>query len=244
MNNIIVGIIIGLFITDLLYKNLYERKQKSNIHIENINKAENDFKTTQKQITKTETHISLEPINQNAQEDDLEQEKIKPLTRRVKTLDEEDEFEGDLPEELPIDNIKIVYCKYSHEKYYETLSSYITTNYTSVKVIGEPYPIPRDKEVTVNILMASQVISILLILGFDYIKPLLPFIPEKVFAFIGTSRILFAISCYLFHTYFINKIRANGAFEVYGNNKIIWSKLSQNKLPSYNDIIHLITIIN
>lgn len=242
MRRIIVGTIFVLFVVDLIYRNFYEKKSKPHSQTNIISQSNNEVKEQPFKETKQKDYsIESEATELSKEEEEEEESKSEPIRhRKIKTREEEDEFEGELPEDLPIDKIKIIYCKSSHEKYYETLSSSITGNYTSIKVTGEHYPIPKEKQLTVNILMVSQVILTLFIFGSDYVKPYLPFIPEFAFSILSTSRILFAASCYLFHTYFIQRAKATGAFEVYANNKIIWSKLNRHVLPTYDDIIEFL----
>ena len=67
------------------------------------------------------------------------------------------------------------------------------------------------------------------------------FIPESFFDWIEANKLMFGMGCFLVGNMLNNKINNAGAFEIYCNEKLIWSAINNNKrVPNIETIILMV----
>ena len=81
---------------------------------------------------------------------------------------------------------------------------------------------------------------IVLVVGGDHVKPYLTFIPERVFRFINEKKWMLGIFSFFIGGQISSSIGSTGAFEVFCNESLIWSKLQRNALPTVEQLADLI----
>jgi selT/selW/selH-like putative selenoprotein len=81
---------------------------------------------------------------------------------------------------------------------------------------------------------------IVLIVGGENVKPYLTFIPDNVFTFIKEKKWMLGIFSFFVGGQLSSAVGSTGAFEVYCNDALIWSKLQRNALPSIEQLANLI----
>ena len=83
---------------------------------------------------------------------------------------------------------------------------------------------------------------ILLALCGKYIKPyVMVYIPERYVDLIEENKIVFGIGAFMGGNILMNYITNTGAFEIYCNEKLIWSAIENDlRVPNLDSIINLI----
>lgn len=81
---------------------------------------------------------------------------------------------------------------------------------------------------------------IVLVVGGENLKPYLNFIPDNVFEFVKEKKWMLGIFSFFIGSQLSTAVGSTGAFEVYCNEALIWSKLQRNAIPSLEQIANLI----
>lgn len=101
--------------------------------------------------------------------------------------------------------------------------------------VGEHYPTPFSR-----ILLSNVLLFVALISGTaSMLCGLLSFLPVSIHQFVVQNRSSFlmcALGCFMAS----NAVLKSGALEVYVNDKLVFSKLKENRPPSFEELIELI----
>ena len=173
-------------------------------------------------------------LKKNDTEEEIEEEtekKEKKSKKKHQIEEDEDEDEGDERQRL-----SIVYDKKSYNKYCENLKNQIMGNFTSIDIDEKEYPLPQFKSFFSKFTFVSQMGINLFIFSGSKIKDKLTMIPSNVFDFVEKNKWIIMIGNFLGHQCLNKFLSTTGAFEVYYNNRLIFSKLSTNRLPSEADL--------
>ena len=203
----------------------YENPLKD-VEIDTSLDEDDDFSDNKKSKKKNKKKEEKE----NEEEREKEKEIKKNKKKKNKDLNEEEDEE---------DNrqiITIIYDKKSFGKYYETLKNEIMGNFTNFDVEEKEYPLPSNKKFLSKITFFTQMGISLLVFGGQKIKDKIPVIPSSFFDSIEKNKWFVIISNFVFHQWLNKNLSTTGAFEIYFKDKIIFSKLSTNKLPKEKDI--------
>ena len=109
-------------------------------------------------------------------------------------------------------------------------------NFTNFDVEEKEYPLPSNKKFFSKITFFTQMGISLLIFSGQKLKEKLTMIPGSIFDAIEKNKWFVVISNFLFHQWLNKNLSTTGAFEIYFKDKLIFSKLSSNKLPKERDI--------
>jgi len=205
-------------------ENKYENPLKD-VEIDTSLDEDDDFAEPQKQKKKRNKKEVKE------KEEETEKEKEKEKKKKKKKI--KDDYDED-DEEKQV--ITIIYDKRQYSKYYENLKNEIMGNFTSIDVLEKEYPLPPNKKFLSKFTFFSQIGVYLLIWSGQSLKNKLTMIPPSVFDSIEKNKYFIMIGNIFLHQWLSRNLSTTGAFEVYLNDKIIFSKLSSNKLPSERDI--------
>ena len=217
----------------MLTKKNPEKKEKENkyenplkdVDIDTSLDEDDDFTDNKKPNKKNKTKEEKE----NEEEKEKEKKDKKKKKKKNKEDDDEDEEENKQV-------LTIIYDKRSFAKYYETLKNEIMGNFTNFDVEEKEYPLPPNKKFFSKITFFTQMgISILIFSG-QKLKEKLTMIPGSIFDAIEKNKWFVVISNFLFHQWLNKNLSTTGAFEIYFKDKLIFSKLSSNKLPKERDI--------
>ena len=139
--------------------------------------------------------------------------------------------------------LKIQYCKSCG--FINTLNSfsdYFKENLPNIKVIPEDYPLKNLRKFLYYLAIATEVIATIFLCLIDYISPYLDKkFPTQFIDYCKQKR-LFKIAFVLLFGNMINGyIKSTGAFEVFCDNKLIWSTIEKNgQFPTVTEITNLI----
>ena len=217
----------------MLTKKNPEKKEKENkyenplkdVDIDTSLDEDDDFIDNKKPNKKNKTKEEKE------NEEEKEKEKKEKKKKKKKNKEEDDEDEEENKQVLTI-----IYDKRSFAKYYETLKNEIMGNFTNFDVEEKEYPLPPNKKFFSKITFFTQMGISLLIFSGQKLKEKLTMIPGSIFDEIEKNKWFVVISNFLFHQWLNKNLSTTGAFEIYFKDKLIFSKLSSNKLPKERDI--------
>ena len=217
----------------MLTKKNPEKKEKENkyenplkdVDIDTSLDEDDDFTDNKKPNKKNKTKEEKE------NEEEKEKEKKDKKKKKKKNKEEDDEDEEENKQVLTI-----IYDKRSFAKYYETLKNEIMGNFTNFDVEEKEYPLPPNKKFFSKITFFTQMGISLLIFSGQKLKEKLTMIPGSIFDAIEKNKWFVVISNFLFHQWLNKNLSTTGAFEIYFKDKLIFSKLSSNKLPKERDI--------
>ena len=217
----------------MLTKKNPEKKEKENkyenplkdVDIDTSLDEDDDFTDNKKPNKKNKTKEEKE----NEEEKEKEKKDKKKKKKKNKGDDDEDEEENKQV-------LTIIYDKRSFAKYYETLKNEIMGNFTNFDVEEKEYPLPPNKKFFSKITFFTQMGISLLIFSGQKLKEKLTMIPGSIFDAIEKNKWFVVISNFLFHQWLNKNLSTTGAFEIYFKDKLIFSKLSSNKLPKERDI--------
>ena len=170
------------------------------------------------------------------EDDESEKEKEKEKKKEKKHKKKKVKYEDEEYDDEAKDVLTIVYDKKSFQKYYENLKNQIMGNFTSLNVEDKEYPIPQNKKFFSKFTFFSQMGISLFIFGGQKMKDKLTMIPPGVFDIVDKNKWVIMIANFLGHQWLNKFLSTTGAFEVYYKNRLIYSKLASNRLPSEADI--------
>ena len=81
---------------------------------------------------------------------------------------------------------------------------------------------------------------IVLIVGGEHVKPYLTFIPDSVFTFVKEKKWMLGIFSFFVGNQLSSSVGSTGAFEIYCNEALIWSRLQKNSIPTLEQLAGLI----
>lgn len=169
--------------------------------------------------------------NDTEEEDEIEKEKKKEKKHKKKKKPKDDDEEYDNE-----DVLTIVYDKKSFKKHFETLKDQLMGNFTSLNIEDKEYPLPSNKKFFSKFTFFTQMGISLFIFGGQKFKDKLTMIPSNVFDIVDKNKWVIMIGNFLGHQWLNKYLSTTGAFEVYYQNRIVFSKLASNRLPSEIDI--------
>ena len=115
-------------------------------------------------------------------------------------------------------------------------------NYSNISVIPSDYPLSNTRKILYYLVTFFQFGMIIIVLGGNYIKPyLIGIIPENYIKLIEDNKLVVGMGAFLVGNILNNNITNAGAFEIYCNEKLIWSAINNDKkVPNIETIINMI----
>ena len=83
----------------------------------------------------------------------------------------------------------------------------------------------------------------MLLFGGSKFKDKIKFIPSLFFENVEKNKWIFVIGNFLFHQWLNNFLSTTGAFEIYYNGNIVYSKLSKRILLKVKDVINSLSLM-
>ena len=176
---------------------------------------------------------------------------LKEPEEKILKLEDKDDFE----EELKVVNnfkkkksnkkinLRIEFCQsWSHRGYFNQVKQHLESNFTNINVQPSDYPLSSQRKILLYIVTFIQFGGIALAFAGQSLKPYVKgFIPESFFDWIEANKLMFGMGCFLVGNMLNNNINNAGAFEIYCNEKLIWSAINNNKrVPNIETIILMV----
>ena len=140
-------------------------------------------------------------------------------------------------------NLRIEFCQsWSHRGYFNQVKDYLEKTFSNISVTPDDYPLSTTRQYLYYTVIFVQMSLILLAICGKYIKPyVMVYIPERYVDLIEENKIVFGIGAFMGGNILMNYITNTGAFEIYCNEKLIWSAIENDlRVPNLDSIINLI----
>ncbi|KAM0847192.1 hypothetical protein ACQ4PT_055182 [Festuca glaucescens] len=121
-----------------------------------------------------------------------------------------------------------------------TMKSMLDTSFPGIHVVLENYPPPFPKRALSKIVPAIQVGAIGTLMAGDQIFPRFGMVPPPWYYSLRANRFGTMASIWLFGNFAQSLLQSSGAFEVYCNGQLVFSKLSEQRFPSEFELRELI----
>ena len=216
-------------------ENKYENPLKDVDIDTSLDEDDDDFSDTKKKKPKKSKVNETEEDEEEKEKEKIKEKKSKKKKKK-KSEDDEEEEERNV--------ITIIYDKKSYQKYYDNLKNQILGNFTNFDVEEKEYPLPPNKKFFSKITFFTQIGVSLFILSGQKLKDKLAMIPASVFDVVEKNKWAAMIGNFFLHQWLNRYMSTTGAFEVYFKDRIIFSKLSSNRLPSEIDIHKIVKKYN
>ena len=142
-----------------------------------------------------------------------------------------------------ITQIKIQLCQsWSFVGYFREVKYQLESSYHDIEVIPENYPLKNPRKLIYNIMIGIEVLVIVIILLIDFIKPKIEkYIPDDVIDLFSENKLAKIAMVFMARQYIGQIISNAGAFEVFCEDKLLWSTVDHNGVkPSLSTIIKMI----
>lgn len=160
--------------------------------------------------------------------------------------DEDIEIENNQKKRKNIKNVidlRIEFCQsWSHRGYFNQVKEHLEATFSNILVTPSDYPLSKTRKILNILVTFFQFGLIIIAFGGDYVKPyLIGIIPEKYLNLIGENKLIVGAGAFLVGNILNNNITNAGAFEIYCNEKMIWSAINnEKKVPNIETIINMI----
>ncbi|XP_047059039.1 selT-like protein [Lolium rigidum] len=121
-----------------------------------------------------------------------------------------------------------------------TMKSMLDTSFPGIHVVLENYPPPFPKRALGKIVPVIQVGAIGTLMAGDQIFPRFGMVPPPWYYSLRANRFGTMASIWLFGNFAQSLLQSSGAFEVYCNGQLVFSKLSEQRFPSEFELRELI----
>lgn len=208
-----------------------------------------DDDTDSSNTNNIENEISDTTENQEQEQKQTNKQKNKKKNKKIydenynnkinKNNNKMTEFENE-----EIKKLVIKHCS-QYQVYSDTLKKDFMGNYTNIEYEATEYPVTSGKQLLGRICYFLQFLMGILIMTLKNYKNYLTFIPDSVFEFIESKKIMIGMFGYFIFNLISNRLTQTGAFEVSmvdsnGIDQLIFSKLKNEHLPSLIDISGLL----
>ena len=142
-----------------------------------------------------------------------------------------------------ITEIKIQLCQsWSFVGYFQEVKRQLELRYKDVQVIAEQYPLKNPRKMIYNIMISIEFIIISIILISDFIKPKIEnYISQDLLNLINENKLAKIAMVFMMGKYIGQIIYNAGAFEVFCDNKLLWSTIEHNGIrPNLSTIVRLV----
>ena len=176
---------------------------------------------------KMKAKIDNEEVDINYEENDNESQKIHKKRKKLKQN---------------ID-LRIEFCQsWSHRGYFNQVKEYLEKNYSNISVIPSDYPLSQTRKILYYLVTFFQFSIILAAFSGSYIKPyLIGIVPESYLDWIEGNKMIVGMGGFLIGNMLNNNITNSGAFEIYCNERLIWSAINnQKRVPNLETIISMV----
>ena len=195
------------------------------------------------------------PIQKKINEEQPNNESIEKIKEKENIIKEEDSGDFEENEELKVIdnfnkkkknkniNLRIEFCQsWSHRGYFNQVKQYLESNYTNIVVEPSDYPLSSQRKILLYLVTFVQFGGVALAFAGKNIKPYTKgLIPDEFFDWIEGNKFMFGMACFLTGNMLNNYINNAGAFEIYCNEKLIWSAINNNKkVPNLERIILMV----
>ena len=140
-------------------------------------------------------------------------------------------------------NLRIEFCQsWSHRGYFNQVKEHLEKNYSNIFVIPSDFPLSATRQFLYYLVTFIQISLVLSAFCIQYIKPyFVGIIPNNYIDWIEGNKMIIGMGGFLIGNMLNNNITNTGAFEIYINERLVWSAVNNDKrVPNIETIIHMI----
>lgn len=121
-----------------------------------------------------------------------------------------------------------------------TVKNMLESVFPGINVVLANYPPPLPKRVLSKIIPVVQTGIVVSIVAGDQIFPRLGFVPPPWYYSLRANKFRSIASTWLFANFIQSFLQSSGAFEVYCNGELVFSKLKENRFPGEIELKDLV----
>ncbi|KAK7286915.1 hypothetical protein RJT34_22272 [Clitoria ternatea] len=121
-----------------------------------------------------------------------------------------------------------------------TVKNMLESEFPGINVVLANYPPPLPKRVLSKVIPLVQTGFIVAIVAGDQIFPRLGVTPPSWYYSLRTNKFRSIASAWLFANFLQSFLQSSGAFEVYCNGELVFSKLKENRFPGEIELRELV----
>ena len=202
--------------------------------------------------SKTTSSESKSILENNQEKEEKKQININDISNKKKEKTKEkynneeniDEFETNQHKRKNKNiDLRIEFCQsWSHRGYFNQVKEYLEKNYSNISVIPSDYPLSQTRQILYYLVTFFQFSIIIAAFSGSYIKPyLIGLVPENYLDWIEGNKMVVGMGGFLIGNMLNNNITNSGAFEIYCNERLIWSAINnQKRVPNLEAIINMV----
>ena len=138
--------------------------------------------------------------------------------------------------------INIQMCSsWSYQNYFRNFKQSFERNFKNVVVNGFDYPLTGTRFYIYVISLILFGLIVLNVIFSNFLKPVLKFFfNEDHIKIINESKLQIILISYFFLSMILNNVGGTGAFEIFYENQLIFSKLNSGNFPEINQLIKIL----
>ena len=140
-------------------------------------------------------------------------------------------------------NLRIEFCQSgSHRGYFNQVKEHLEKTYSNIIVIPSDYPLSTIRKILYYIVTFFQFGLIIVVFCTKFLKEQLDgLVPGIIFDWIEEKKVMVGMGAFFIGNMLNNNITNSGAFEIYCNEKLIWSAINNEKrVPNLETIINMV----
>ena len=109
-------------------------------------------------------------------------------------------------------------------------------NYPDLQIEGDEYPAHPTKKAIASVLQYAQYALMIVIFAGDWIFMKLSVVPPALYYRMKENKVIAFFAVLILGNNLINMLLQTGAFEIYFDGKVIFSKLQMERMPTIKEI--------
>ena len=142
-----------------------------------------------------------------------------------------------------ITQIKIQFCQsWSFVGYFKEVKHQLEARYQDIEVIPEDYPLKNPRKAIYYSMIGIEILLISIILLSDFIKPKIEkYVPPDIIEIFNENKLAKIAMIFMVGQFIGTIITNTGAFEIFCQDKLIWSTIEHNGVkPNLSTIVKLV----
>ena len=137
--------------------------------------------------------------------------------------------------------LRFMFCySWGYKRVFEQFANAIQQKYPDLKIEGDHYPPPPTNQIIVNIISATKIALIILVVSGQNPFPWFGMETPSAYTWALTNKIYAAMMLFFLSNAIEGQLISTGAFEVTFNDVPIWSKLETGRIPAPQEMFQII----
>jgi selT/selW/selH-like putative selenoprotein len=137
--------------------------------------------------------------------------------------------------------VHIQYCEgCSYVGEFQKMKQSIEYNFPQVSVVGSVYPLSPTQNMLSTLFTITQYGLIILMIFGDTIFAKFAIVPPRIYYTLKEKKLLVLIGLFMFGNNIKSMITNTGAFEIFFDNELLYSKIAQKAMPQIQTVLQMI----